>query len=48
MKKKKIMQGFALLFSLAMISCSQGFENEPQVENGYGRLNLKLSSNTAF
>ncbi|MBR5576877.1 MAG: DUF4493 domain-containing protein [Bacteroidaceae bacterium] len=48
MKKTKIMQGFALLFSLAMISCSQGFENEPQVENGYGRLNLKLSSNTAF
>ena len=48
MKKKKIMHGFALLFSFAMISCSQGFENEPQVENGYGRLNLKLSSNTAF
>lgn len=47
-KKTTLMLGLTSLLSISLVSCSQGNEIEPSLENRQGLLTLTLSPNTDF
>ena len=48
MKKKQLLHGMMLLLSMSVVSCSQGFKEETDLQSGYGLLNFTLAEEVKF